>query len=81
MKAGRVKFIGIKQMDDGRLKKVLIGTIFRPAMMPFIDIRPMQFIPPGSELIPLNTRMQNIEDIVEYLVERKFRLWTFDAFR
>ncbi len=48
--------------------------------MPFIDVRPMEFITPGSELIPLNTRMSNIEDIVEYLVRGKFRFWTFYAF-
>ena len=41
----------------------------------------MEFITPGAELIPLNARMQNIEDIIKYLIEGEFWLWAFDSLR
>ena len=47
---------------------------------PLIDVRPMDFFPSGSELVPLRPYMSNIEDIVEYLVESQFQSWTFDTF-
>jgi hypothetical protein len=61
-------------MDNRGLKKRLIGAIFGPAIVPLVDIGPVQFVLCGLELMPLDTSVQHVQDIVKDLVEGEFRL-------
>ena len=60
-------------MDYRSRKELLIGAIFRPLVVPSVDICPVYLIPSWSQLSPLNTCMKHKQDVVEYLVE--WQLW------
>ena len=70
-----VELVGVMQLDDRSLKEALIRAIFRPAIVPFVDIGVMEFVTFGFELVPLHPRMQDRQNVVKDLVEREFRLW------
>ena len=68
-----VELIGVMQWDDRRFKERLIGAIFGPAIVPCVDVGVMECIALRFQLIPLNTGMQDIQNVVEDFIERK--LW------
>lgn len=76
MENGGVELIGVMQLDNRSLKERLIRAIFRPSIVPFLDVGVMEFIALGFELIPLNSGMQDIQNIVKDFVEREFWLWS-----
>ena len=43
--------------------------------MPFVDVGVMEFIALCFQLIPLNTCMQDIQNVVKDFIERKLWLW------
>ena len=63
------------QMDDRGVKERLIGAIFGPSIVPFVDVGVMEFVAVGFELVPLNAGMEDIQNVVKDFVEREFRLW------
>jgi hypothetical protein len=65
----------VMQLDDRGLKERVIRAIFRPAIVPFVDVGVMEFVAVRFELVPLNTRMQDLQNVVKDLVEREFGLW------
>ena len=70
-----VKLIGVMQLDDRRFKERLIGAIFGPAIVPFVDIGVMECVSFGFQLVPLNACMQDIQNVVKDFIERQLRLW------
>jgi hypothetical protein len=72
-----IKLVGVVQMDHGGFKELLVGAVFGPAIVPLVDVRPVEFVLSRLELVPLKARVQDIQDIVENLVEGEFRLRTF----
>jgi hypothetical protein len=79
---GGVELIGVMQLDNRSIQERLIRAIFRPSIVPFIDVGVMEFIALGFELIPLNSGMQDIQNIVKDFVEREFWLWpSFGSFQ
>jgi hypothetical protein len=70
-----VELIGLMQLDDRRFKERLIGAIFGPSIVPFVDVGVMECISLCFQLIPLNARMQDIQNVVKDFVERQLRLW------
>ena len=60
-----VKLLGLMQMDNRGFKERLIGAIFGPSIVPFIDVAVMEFISLCFKLLPLNTPMQDIQNVVE----------------
>jgi hypothetical protein len=76
MEDRRGKLLGVMQMDDRGFKERLIGAIFRPSIMPFIHVRVMEFMALRFQLIPLNARMKDLQNIVKDFIERKLRLWS-----
>ena len=70
-----VELISVMQRDNRGLKEALIRAIFRPAMVPFVDVRVMEFVAFCFELVPLHPRMQARQNVVEDLVQGEFGLW------
>ena len=70
-----VKLLVLMQMDDRSFKERLIGAIFGPAIVPFVDVGVMEFLALRLKLIPLNASMQDIQNVVEDFIERKLWLW------
>jgi hypothetical protein len=66
---GGVELIGVMQLDDRGLKERLLRAIFRPAIVPFVDVGVMEFVALRCELVPLNPSMQDIQNLVQDLVE------------
>ena len=62
MENGSIELIGLMQLDNRGLKERLIRAIFRPSIVPFIDVGVMEFIALGFELIPLHAGMQDIQN-------------------
>jgi hypothetical protein len=60
-----VKLLGLMQMDNRGFKERLLGAILGPSIVPFIDVGVMEFISLRFKLVPLNTRMQDIQNVVE----------------
>jgi hypothetical protein len=56
-------------------KRAGIHAIFGPAMLPFVHVRVMSFVPVGSELLPLDTGMEDRQNVVENFVEGALRFW------
>ena len=75
MENGGVELIGVMQLDNRGMKERLIRAIFRPSIVPFIDVGVMEFMALGFELIPLHPGMQDIQNVVKDFVEREFWLW------
>ena len=44
-------------------------------MVPVVDVGVMKFMALGFKLIPLNTGMQNVQNVVKDFIERQLRLW------
>ena len=64
-----VKLLVVMQMDDRSVKERLIGAIFGPAIVPCVDVGVMAFLALRLQLIPLNARMQDIQNVVEDFIE------------
>lgn len=45
--------------------------------MPLVDVGPVQFVPFGLKLMPLDARVEDVQDIVKDLVEGEFGLRAF----
>ncbi len=69
------KLLVLMQMDDRSCKERLIGAIFGPAIVPFVDVGVMKFLVLRFKLIPLNASMQDLQNVVEDFIERKLWLW------
>jgi hypothetical protein len=69
------KLLVLMQMDDRSCKEGLIGAIFGPAIVPFVDVGVMKFLVLRFKLIPLNASMQDLQNVVEDFIERKLWLW------
>lgn len=77
-----VELIGLVQLYDRRVKERLIGAIFRPSIVPFVDVGVMKLVALCFKLIPLNTCMQDIQNVVKDFIERKLWLWScFGSFQ
>lgn len=76
MENGGVELSGVMQLENRSLKERLIRAIFRPSIVPCIDIGVMECIALGFALIPLHAGMQDIQNRVKDFVEREFWLWS-----
>ena len=76
MQNGGVELIGVMQMDNRGFKERLIRAIFGLSIVPFVDVGVMEFIALRFQLVPLNTRVQDIQNVVEDFIERELRLWS-----
>lgn len=65
MENGGVELSGVMQLENRSLKERLIRAIFRPSIVPCIDIGVMECIALGFALIPLHAGMQDIQNIVK----------------
>ena len=77
MQEGSVELVSIAQVDHRGVKQGLIRTVFRPSIVPLVDICPMQFMLASLELTPLNASVEHMQDIVEDFVEGEFWRWSF----
>jgi hypothetical protein len=66
-----IELLGGMEVDHGGLKESLIGAVFGPAVVPLVDVGPVQCVLAGFELVPLDARVQDVQDVVENLVERE----------
>lgn len=69
MQDGSVELVSISQVDHRGVKQGVMRTVFRPSIVPLVDICPMQFILASLELTPLNAGVEYMQDIVEDFVE------------
>ncbi len=74
MKDGQIQFPQGVQSDDRIFKQPPIAPVFAPLVVMVIDRLPRNLFPSRSELIPLHAGTQHIQDVVENLVIRYFRL-------
>ena len=57
----------------GRFEQFLIASVLTPSVVSLVDIGPMDFRTRNGKLFPLNTRMKNVENMVEYFERRTLR--------
>lgn len=69
MDDGYIELVGILEMDHRGFKECLIRPIFRPPIVPLVDVRPVQFIAACLELAPLDAGVEDMQDLVEDLEE------------
>ena len=69
-----IQLVSQHQLLDTAFKQIAVATVFAPFEMPFVNIWPMDFIAVCTKLIPLNTRMENIQNVAKNLVAWEFRL-------
>ena len=72
-----VKLVGGLEVDDRGLKQRLVGAILGPSIVPFIHIRPVEFLAIRFQLIPLEPGMEDVQNVIENLVERELGFGTF----
>lgn len=76
MKYGEVESSVVCELRDRRFEQVLVRAVVTPLPVPFVDVRPMDFFPLNGKLVPLNTCVENVQDVVEDLVLRELALWS-----
>jgi hypothetical protein len=69
MQDGDIELVGVFEVDHRGVKQCLIRPIFRPPMVPLVDVCPMQFILASLELTLLHAGVEDMQDIVEDFVE------------
>ena len=69
MEDSGVELIGVMEMDDRGFKERVIGAIFGPPIVPFIHVGVMEFVARRFELVPLNTGMEDIQNVVKDFIE------------
>ncbi|KKW31912.1 MAG: hypothetical protein UY77_C0041G0006 [Candidatus Uhrbacteria bacterium GW2011_GWA2_53_10] len=74
MKGGEVEHPFVAQGDDRGLKQVFVRAVLAPAPMPFVYVRPMDLVALDRQLVPLNARVQDKQNMVEDLKRRQLSL-------
>jgi hypothetical protein len=76
MKSRNIEFVTTHKLHDRGLEEIFVGTILAPSPMPFVDIGPVDLVPPYRELVPLDSGVENKKNVVKNLVARKFTRWS-----
>ena len=74
MQEGKVQVSFIIQETNRCLKQVLVGAILTPPQVPFIDLAPMHPLPLNGKLTPLDSCVQDVQDVVKDFIPVEYGL-------
>lgn len=65
MEHREVELTKLREQMNRSFEKLFVGAIFAPTVMPLIHVAPMNLVSTWFQLIPLNSCMQNVEDVIK----------------
>lgn len=68
MQQGEIQESFIPQDANTRLKQVSVTAILAPSQMPLIDLAPVHFVSLDLEFVPLDPRVEHVQDVVKDFV-------------
>jgi len=74
VKNRQIQFSQGVQSDDGIFKQSAIAPVLAPFVVMIVDRLPGNLFPVRTKFVPLHSGAQHIQNVVEYLVVRDFRL-------